>query len=158
MSVPILWLVLLYRLRGRLNPNVSSSSDKGFALWIRDRDPTLKHARFLFSPYQLRFYYWESLELYRRVVFIGALPLMTPKSSRRAAIGMLLSILSLAIYGELEPFELRTNRVLARSSQYAVFMTFGCGTLFSSRLFSSYQMLTLVHHSYLSLSLFSTCD
>ena len=130
MSVPMAWLVLLYRLRDRLNPPVSSSMDKGLALWIRNRDPKLKYARFLFSPYQPRFYYWEALELYRRVTFIGILPLLSSKGVRRAAIGMLLSIVSLAVYGELEPFQLQTNRVLARTAQYSVFMTFGCGKMF----------------------------
>ena len=130
MSVPVVWLILLYRLRDRLNPSVSLSMDKGLALWIRNRDPKLKHARYLFSPYQPRFYYWEALELYRRVTFVGILPLMSSKGARRAAIGVLLSIISLAVYGELEPFQLQTNRVLARVAQYSVFMTFGCGKTF----------------------------
>jgi hypothetical protein len=124
-----MWLILLFRFRARLNPKTTSSTDKGLALWIRDRDPKLQHARFLFSPYQPRFYYWEALELYRRVTFVGVLPLLSSKGVRRAAIGMLLSIISLAVYGELEPFQLKSNRVLARSAQYTVFMTFGCGKI-----------------------------
>lgn len=135
MSVPVAWLVLLYLLRDKLNPKVSSSTDKGLAIWIRDRDPKLNHARYLFEPYQPRFYYWEALELYRRVTFIGVLPLMSSKGARRAAIGVLLSIISLAVYGELEPFQLHTNRVLARIAQYTVFMTFGCGKLLWSLCF-----------------------
>ena len=57
MSVPLAWLVLLYRLRGRLNPAMTST-DAGLVLWMRDRDPKLAPVRFLFAPYQPRFYYW----------------------------------------------------------------------------------------------------
>lgn len=66
---------------------------------------------------------------YRRVLFIGVLPLLSSKSDRRAAFGILFSIVSLAVFGELEPHQLRTNRVLARVAQYTVFVTFGCGSL-----------------------------
>ena len=52
---------------------------------------------------------------------------MSSKGDRRAAIGILLSIMSLAVYGEVEPFQLQTNKILARVAQYSVFMTFGCG-------------------------------
>ena len=60
MSVPLSWFVLLFRLRGRLNPP-TTSADAGLVLWMRDRDPTLAPVRFLFSVYQPRFYYWEVL-------------------------------------------------------------------------------------------------
>ena len=126
MSVPLSWLVLLFRLRGRLNPP-TSSADAGLVLWMRDRDPTLAPVRFLFTVYQPRFYYWEALELYRRVAFIGVLPLLSSKADRRAAIGVLLSIVSLAVYGEVGPFQRNSTKVLARVAQYTIFMTFGCG-------------------------------
>lgn len=61
------------------------------------------------------------------MLFIGVLPLLSTKSNRRAAIGILFSIISLAVYGELEPHQLQTNRILARTAQYTVFVTFGCG-------------------------------
>ena len=126
MSVPLSWLVLLFRLRGRLNPP-ATSADAGLVLWMRARDPTLAPVRFLFSVYQPRFYYWEALELYRRVAFIGVLPLLSSKADRRAAIGVLLSIVSLAVYGEVGPFEREATKLLARVAQYSIFLTFGCG-------------------------------
>ena len=126
MSVPLSWLVLLFRLRGRLNPP-ATSADAGLVLWMRDRDPTRAPVRFLFSVYQPRFYYWEALELYRRVAFIGVLPLLSAKADRRAAIGVLLSIVSLAVYGEVGPFQRDSTKILARVAQYTIFMTYGCG-------------------------------
>jgi len=128
MSVPLSWLVLLFRLRRRLNPP-TTSADAGLVLWMRDRDPTLAPVRFLFSVYQPRYYYWEALELYRRVAFIGVLPLLSAKADRRAAIGVLLSIVSLAVYGEVGPFQRNSTKVLARVAQYTIFMTFGCGKI-----------------------------
>ena len=66
MSVPLSWLLNLFRLRGRLNPP-TTSADAGLVLWMRDRDPSLAPVHFLFSVYQPRYYFWEALELYRRV-------------------------------------------------------------------------------------------
>ena len=126
MSVPLSWLVLLFRFRARLNPS-TTTADSGLVLWMRDRDPTLAPVRFLFAVYQPRYYFWEALELYRRVAFIGVLPLLSSKADRRAAIGVLLSIVSLAVYGEVAPFQRDTTKILARVAQYSIFMTFGCG-------------------------------
>ena len=70
---------------------------------------------------------WEALELYRRVAFIGVLPLLSSKADRRAAIGVLFSIVSLAVYGEVGPFQQDSTKILARTAQYTIFMTFGCG-------------------------------
>ena len=124
----MVWYVALYRFRDRLNPSLSSI-DTGLFLWMRDRDPKLGSLRFLYAPYQPRFYYWESIELYRRIAFIGVLPLLSSKADRRAAIGMMFSIVSLAVYGELEPHQLGSNKALARVSQYTVLTTYGCGNV-----------------------------
>ena len=126
MSVPLSWLVLLFRLRRRLNPP-TTSADAGLVLWMRDRDTTLSPVRFLFEVYHPHYYYWEALELYRRVAFIGVLPLLSAKADRRAAIGVLFSIVSLAVYGEVGPFQRESTKILARVAQYSIFMTFGCG-------------------------------
>ena len=52
---------------------------------------------------------------------------MSAKADRRAAIGVLLSLVSLAVYGEVGPFQRDLNKILARVAQYTIFMTFGCG-------------------------------
>jgi hypothetical protein len=66
-----------------LNPP-TTSADAGLVLWMRDRDPTLAPVRFLFAVYQPRYYFWEALELYRRIVFIGVLPLLSANAVRLA--------------------------------------------------------------------------
>lgn len=62
MSIPLVWFIMLYRARGRLNPP-TSSRDANWVLWMRERDPALAPLRFLYQPYRPHFYYWESLEL-----------------------------------------------------------------------------------------------
>jgi len=62
-------------------------------------------------------FYWESIEMYRRILFVGVLPLLTEKSSRRAAFGVLFSIMSAICYRELEPFEQSFNNVLVHVAQ-----------------------------------------
>ncbi len=49
------------------------------------------------------------------------------RSDRCAAIGVIFSIIGLAIYRELQPFHLQSNNILALGSQYTVLLTFGCG-------------------------------
>lgn len=127
MTLPLTWLVALWRLRSHLVPE-AISQDAGLVAWMRDRDPELSPVRFLFSPYRLHLYGWETVEMYRRVAFVGVLPLLSSKGDRRAAIGVLFAIISLAVYSEIDPYELSSNRMLVRVSQYTVILTYGCGT------------------------------
>jgi hypothetical protein len=44
-SIPVMWFVMLFRIRKRLNPR--NSEDKNLALFIRDQDNDLDSLRFL---------------------------------------------------------------------------------------------------------------
>jgi hypothetical protein len=123
--------VLMWRVRDKLNPPTAPNTSLETITTLRDQDQTLAPLRFLFVPYLPRFYFWEVIELYRRIAFIGLLPLLSTHVDRRAAIGILLAIVSVAVYGELEPFQRRSTDILARSAQYSIFLTFGCGEMCS---------------------------
>jgi len=45
-----------------------------------------------------RYYYFEVVEVYRRILFIGVLPLLATNASRRAAFGVFFSLISLTLY------------------------------------------------------------
>ena len=121
-AVPALWFALLWQQRGRMVPWVG---DEQKALHARNADESVAHLRFLFGEYRVGCYWWETLDISRRVVMIGVLPLLSSNTSRRAAIGMILALSSAALYRELEPFVRATTNVLAVSGQYAIFFTFG---------------------------------
>jgi hypothetical protein len=104
------------------------------ALHLRQSTPELMHLRFLFDPYRLDAFLFEPFEMYRRVVFISVLPLVSVRSERRAATGMLFALLSLAVYRELEPFMTQTNNVLLVLAQYVLLLTFGSGLVIETEL------------------------
>lgn len=153
LTLPLTWLVALFRLRGRLVP-AAVSQDAGLVAWMRQRDPQLSPVRFLFEPYKLDMYAWEVFEMYRRIMFVGVLPLLSSKGDRRAAIGVLLAILSLAVYSEVDPYELPANRILVRVSQYTVFCTYGCGA--SPSMFC-FRLNACSFNNFFCCSKFSTC-
>jgi len=136
LATPLVWFALLFRERKRLNPLAGAAACESggrhaevleLALGKRDSDTSLLPLRFLFSAYQPSFYYMECVEMYRRILFVGILPLLTAASSRRAALGLLFSLCSVAFYGELTPFLRSSTNLLAYVAQYANLLTFGAG-------------------------------
>ena len=121
MSVPLAWLVLLCGHRNRMNPVPNNQAKSRL---LRDDNPELEHLRFLFQPYRAECYFTEALELIRRITFIGFLPLVSSKTSRRAGGGLMLSLLSLAVYREAEPFSRPATNVLVYIGQYGILLTY----------------------------------
>jgi len=120
-SIPVIWFWLLWRQRKTFAAlDGSSKSDKTTIMQF-------KHLSFLFEPYKTTFYAFEVFETYRRVIFIGVLPLLTQNSPRRAAIGVVMSVCSLAFYREFEPFSRRANNLLVYVAQYTILVTFLTG-------------------------------
>jgi hypothetical protein len=58
-------------------------------------------------------------------MFVGVLPLLSASSDRRAIIGMIFAVASLAMYYEAKPFLRESTNVLAVIAQYATLTTFG---------------------------------
>jgi hypothetical protein len=63
LSIPLVWMLLLYANRGRLNPSSVTGSDKKHALFLRDNDQGLFPLRFLFASYKPEFYFAEVIEM-----------------------------------------------------------------------------------------------
>ena len=60
LGIPALWLLLLCRRRAELNP---APNDLRFALFLRDRNNSLKPLRFLFDAYLPEYFYFEVVEM-----------------------------------------------------------------------------------------------
>lgn len=67
------------------------------------------------SPHNLSFILHHRI---RRVCFIGIIPLISAKSSRRSALGFVLAIVSSVIYREMEPFRRPATNFLMQVSQH----------------------------------------
>lgn len=130
LSIPLVWFVLLYKERKSLNPPLGNQEAAHpeealqAILSTRDSDPQLQPLRFLFAIYQPAHYFMECVEMYRRVLFVGLLPLLSAASDRRAALGVFFSLCSLAFYREVEPFLRPSTNILAHVAQYANLLTY----------------------------------
>jgi len=130
MSVPLIWLSILYRKRHRLNP--IQAVDLSHALRLQRADKGLSASAFLWMEYQPKFYYWEALEIYRRVFFVGIVPLISPDSSRRAAFGLFAAICSAVSLRELEPFRVPIANLLSHVAQYVIMLNYGAALCIST--------------------------
>ena len=71
---------------------------------MRDKDVSLKSLRFLFDSYKCDCWWFEVLEMYRRVIFVSAIPLTSSVPATRASLGCVFSVMSLLFYRETLPF------------------------------------------------------
>jgi len=121
LSIVLLWLVLLCKNRARMNPWLS---DQARSLYLRDRDEKLGSYRLLFQPYRIHCYHFECIEMLKRMLFVSALPLVSPMPSRRAACGVALALFFAPMYREVQPFVRDATNKLAILASYAVLLTY----------------------------------
>lgn len=127
LSIPLIWLVLLLRKRAKLNP--VTMSDVQHAVYLRDTDRELDELRFLFASYKPSYFYAEVVEMYRRTIMIGILPLLAASTALRAVLGEVFALMSLVCFRETEPFLQHATNLLAAVSQYCVLVTFGAALI-----------------------------
>jgi hypothetical protein len=85
---------------------------------------SLDHIRFLFDDYKLSRWYFEIVDLYRRILFTGVLPLTTRDISIVAYMGSFLAILSAVYYRELVPYRVKFTNFIAVIGQYVILLVF----------------------------------
>lgn len=121
--IPMLWYFLLWGRRDALNPPVSQT-DPLLALFVRDRDVSLKSLRFLFDCYRSDRWWFEVAEMYRRMVFVSVIPLVSSESATRASFGAILAIASMMYYREEQPFKTGFTNFIAYVAQACILLTF----------------------------------
>ena len=116
------WFLLLWRLRAQLNPRKKHSDQRNddnlrppeelerdaeaeLAAIQRERldNPALQATRFLWVDYIPSCFAFEIVEMQRRILFIGVLPLLGD-GALRCCIGLLLSLLVAIFLRETSPF------------------------------------------------------
>jgi len=91
---------------------------------LRDENQHLTSLRFLFNDYKCNKWWFEIAEMYRRIIFIGIIPLVSPRSTTRASFGCILAIFSVAYFREEQPYRVDFTNVIAHIAQYAILVTF----------------------------------
>jgi hypothetical protein len=116
--IPVTWMILLYQVRDMLYvPTNRSHQEVELALNDRDANPKLSYLRFLFKDYKGDKWWFEVAEMYRRIIFIGVLPLLTPNTSKRASVGCMFAIMSLVYFREEFPFRVAFTNTIACIAQ-----------------------------------------
>jgi hypothetical protein len=121
--IPMIWYGLLWSRREQLNPKVSKM-DPSLGLYIREKDVSLRSLKFLFDSYRCDNWWFEVMEMYRRMVFVSAVPLVSPSPAKRASLGCVLAIMSLVFYRENCPFNTKFTNLIAYVAQLVIFLTF----------------------------------
>ena len=67
-SIPLIWLYSLHANRARLNPPME---DTKRAHERRAEDRSVAHLRFLVTDYRCDMFYYEVIEMYRRIILLG---------------------------------------------------------------------------------------
>jgi len=84
---------------------------------IRDNDEELASVKFLFQDYLCERWYFEVVDMYRRIVFLGVIPLMGTDGAGRAYAGSALGLLSCVYFRESVPFRIPFTNFLAVVAQ-----------------------------------------
>jgi hypothetical protein len=121
--IPIMWMYILHRKKASLNPYAANHDEK-LAMYIRNRNPDLAPIRFLFVDYKCSKWWFEIADMYRRIVFIGIVPLVSPRTSIRSSFGILLSIVSIVYFREEQPYRIEFTNVIAHIAQITILGTF----------------------------------
>jgi hypothetical protein len=122
--IPVIWITVLYRVRHDLNPQTLTSHDKKLALFVRDKNPSLAPLRFLFIDYKCDKWWFEVVDMYRRIIFIGILPLTSSDPGKRASLGVVLAIMSVAYFREEQPYRISFTNFIAYAAQVCVCVFF----------------------------------
>ena len=132
LTVPLIWLTLLWRKRDRMNPFLSN---RKYSLHMRDTDPGLAPYIFLFKPFEIDYYFLEPLEMMRRIFMVAVVPLTSSVVGQTAAAGMAAALCSLTFYGQVQVFANFKNGLLIHIAQYAVLLNYAVCLVITSGLY-----------------------
>lgn len=134
LGAPLSYFLLLYAQRHRIDPPVDGAparmkTDGGEervarALAIRDLDGGIRHLNLLYGPYETEFWYWEVLELIRRICATSVVMVIEGGEVPKLFYCILLSIASLEVYGVCEPFISDSDDLLAEALQLITLLSF----------------------------------
>jgi len=122
LSIPLTWLLILWRSRALLCP--TSARDVNQAVLIRNSHAGLVPLRFLFESYKPSSYFFETIEGYRRILFIGFINLISPNTLQRSAFGVFAALCSTIFYREQEPFLKSYNNVLVYTALHVTLIVY----------------------------------
>ena len=119
-GVPIMYAVILFNRRRRINP---AAKDDPTKLRLRAADPALLPMTFLFNGYRPACWFWEPFSMIHRMIMIGAVSGMG-EGALRAGAATLLALVFFFVYREASPYTDYLTNILAHICQLLVFVVF----------------------------------
>jgi hypothetical protein len=116
--VPFLALLWLWKKRHVLNPPQARS--ELFAQRIRVEDPATQSSRFLWRPYRPSLYYWETVELCRKLLQASVLQFVYPGTLNQCIYLMSITAAIVVLLYLAKPYEDIVDTHLAMLAQYGV--------------------------------------
>ena len=135
--IPVMYFVLLYRVRNKLNPQNVDDTTALRIVQSNRTDPDVIPLRFLFKGYSKKYWFWECLEAYRRMIFISGLPLFY-SAVNRGITGSVVSWGCAMLYREVPPFKQTSTNLLNICTLQQITLTFFMATLIETGALSEY--------------------
>jgi len=122
--IPAFYFVSLWRHRASL---VVAPDDRS-----EDEQAQTKHLAFLVQDYRPEVWYFEVVEMVRKVFLTGVAVLVFNGTLNQIAIGLLVCLASLLLYTHLRPFANAATNTLATLAQLCLFLTLFGGMMFKA--------------------------
>ena len=139
LGVPMLFLVLLAKSRDAINPR---GVDFEFsAIAQRTSDPSITVFRPLFEPFKPSLWFFEIIDLWRRILMLSTLVLIPGDKPVRVAVGLFLALVFAAVYRELEPYATNSLNMLSTAAMWQIVLVFVAGLFITGRPFGYDDLL-----------------
>jgi len=125
-GTPLVYFVLLRAARDRINPPAADSEFQ--AIRMRSEDSTLTHIRPMYAIYRPSMWYFEIIDVCRRIIMIGVL-IFEDDLALRAAIGSIIAIVVAVAYREAEPYSSSTVNSLSTMATWLVAVVYLSGVV-----------------------------
>jgi len=132
LSIPIIWLLLLYQNRHKLWP--IGVYEDSLIIQRRKAESSLIVLGFLYERYKPSMACFESFDIMRRILFVGIIPLLASTAKLRSAIGLAFSLLSMIIYREMTPFLSTDTNNVAYIADIVIYLTYASALMIETGL------------------------
>ena len=119
-SIILIFFCILYFNLDKIKPISNVDGDMNAALRLRDLDRSIDHIRFLFDDLHVTSWYHEIFDLYRRMFFIGVLPLTSEEPVTKAYIGTAAAMAMTIYFRETMPNRKPFTNLLTVVAQYQI--------------------------------------
>eukprot|EP00937_MAST-01D_sp_MAST-1D-sp2_P003491 g3491.t1 len=121
-GVPLLFFGLLWRSRDDLYDQGGKKDVYGRP--IEPDEQTAFKLGPLYEAYLPQYWYWEVIELFRKLILVGILVFILPDTPTQLAVGALLALIFIVSYAKFSPYQADDDDTLQLACQVAIFMSF----------------------------------